>query len=237
MFPIIYLLSFICGATTFTTKTTFPSFHHNIYSHNHLQHSTKIMSLPSPQINSKANSNEEQPTVTIFSITNCKFCTKAKSLLTSKSIPYQEINIEYYPDKRNDMLQLSNSFTVPQIFFGNTLIGGCTDLEAWFDTNESLKDYISIEVDDRLLMPTYPPIVPKEEPLLRKEESFKYLKHLLQTDDSSDVPEYVQIADMLASELPLTSINGHKKVFSDDDLKQYLGTIIHNETICNRFMP
>mmetsp|Transcript_19755 Transcript_19755/g.24368 ORF Transcript_19755/g.24368 Transcript_19755/m.24368 type:complete len:339 (-) Transcript_19755:644-1660(-) len=73
--------------------------------------------------------------ITIFSITGCPFCIKSKEALKARNIPYLEINLSLYPDKRTDMLALSDSLTVPQIFFNETHIGGspklCALLEQW----------------------------------------------------------------------------------------------------------
>lgn len=68
--------------------------------------------------------------VTVFSISGCQFCIKAKNALANRSIPFVEINLTLHPDKRTDMLSLSDSFTVPQIFFNDKHIGGATEVLA-----------------------------------------------------------------------------------------------------------
>jgi len=62
--------------------------------------------------------------ITIFTIEDCKFCRRTKAALTSRNIPYTEINIEIYPQKRTDMISLSDKLTVPQVFFNDEHIGG-----------------------------------------------------------------------------------------------------------------
>ena len=183
--------------------------------------SSSSSSIESTSINKE---QEKRPIITIFSITNCKYCTRAKTLLKQKALSYQEINIELYPNKRNDMYSYSNSFTVPQLFFGNVLIGGCDKLEEFLDDNENvsyddlMKDYASTDADDdgtsfefdeRLSIPSYPPTVSNEEPLLRNEDNFHYLKLFLAKDSSyaSSILECAQVADSLANDLAFVSEN------------------------------
>lgn len=67
--------------------------------------------------------------VTLFAIDGCPHCIRAKTALKERKIPFTEINLTYHPDKRSDMLSLSNSLTVPQIFFNENLVqGGATAL-------------------------------------------------------------------------------------------------------------
>ena len=75
--------------------------------------------------------------ITIFTIEDCKFCRRTKAALTSRNIPYTEINIEIYPQKRTDMISLSDRLTVPQVFFNEKHIGGSEEtlklLSEWDD--------------------------------------------------------------------------------------------------------
>ena len=68
-------------------------------------------------------------TVVIYTSSLCGFCHKAKSLLKRKNILFDEINIDIYYEKREEMINRSNGKTsVPQIFFGDHHIGGCDEL-------------------------------------------------------------------------------------------------------------
>lgn len=67
-------------------------------------------------------------TVTLYTTDTCPYCRSAKSLLASKGIAMQEINIQREPGKLEEMLERSGRRTVPQIFFGDTHIGGFDDL-------------------------------------------------------------------------------------------------------------
>jgi glutaredoxin 3 len=67
-------------------------------------------------------------TVTLYTTDTCPYCRSAKSLLASKGISLQEINIQTQPGKLEEMLSRSGRRSVPQIFIGDTHIGGFDDL-------------------------------------------------------------------------------------------------------------
>ncbi len=60
----------------------------------------------------------------------CPFCVQAKQLLDSKSLAYSEISVDGDPELRLEMMNLSGRRTVPQIWVGETHVGGCDDLWA-----------------------------------------------------------------------------------------------------------
>ena len=69
--------------------------------------------------------------VEIYTTPTCGFCHAAKRLLTQKGITFAEISLAQHPEKRAEMMQRSNGGrTVPQIFIGETHVGGCDDLYA-----------------------------------------------------------------------------------------------------------
>ncbi len=68
--------------------------------------------------------------ITVYSSDWCPFCTRAKMLLDQKGVAYQEIKVDNQPSKRAEMTKLSGRTSVPQIFIGNTHVGGCDDLYA-----------------------------------------------------------------------------------------------------------
>jgi glutaredoxin 3 len=77
--------------------------------------------------------------IIVYSMSNCPYCTKAKNLLSSKGIPYKEINTDGYSDAEWDELcDRSGMKTLPQIFNGDNLIGGYTEL-AEVDGQDGLK--------------------------------------------------------------------------------------------------
>ena len=68
--------------------------------------------------------------VKLYSASYCPYCVKAKKLLESKNVTFEEIDVTD-PSTRDDMIKLSGGRkTVPQIFIGGNHIGGCDDLYA-----------------------------------------------------------------------------------------------------------
>ncbi len=71
------------------------------------------------------------PKIEIYSKTTCSYCYRAKRLLDSKGLDYEEYVIDYGGPKREEMIQRANGrTTVPQIFIDDRHIGGSDDLHA-----------------------------------------------------------------------------------------------------------
>ncbi len=68
--------------------------------------------------------------VIVYSSGYCGFCFRAKRLLDSKGISYQEISVDGHSDLRQQMSQVSGGRTVPQIIINDKAIGGCDELYA-----------------------------------------------------------------------------------------------------------
>ncbi len=68
--------------------------------------------------------------VTIYTTSTCPFCIRAKQLLDSKQVKYNEISVDNNPALRAEMTHLAGRHTVPQIFIDHQPIGGCDDLYA-----------------------------------------------------------------------------------------------------------
>lgn len=68
--------------------------------------------------------------ITIYLTRWCPFCTRAVALLDSKQVEYTAIDVDADPALRQEMMQRSNRRTVPQIFIGQTHVGGCDELYA-----------------------------------------------------------------------------------------------------------
>ena len=68
--------------------------------------------------------------VTIYTTQFCPYCVRAKQLLATKSVPFEEIKVDYDTSKRSEMMQLSGRRTVPQIWIGDQHVGGCDELYA-----------------------------------------------------------------------------------------------------------
>lgn len=71
------------------------------------------------------------PSIEIYTTPLCGFCHAAKRLLSGKGLSFTEYDLSRTPEKRPEMLGRSNGGrTVPQIFIGQTHVGGCDDLFA-----------------------------------------------------------------------------------------------------------
>ena len=68
--------------------------------------------------------------ITLYTMGHCPYCARAKSLLRSKGVAqWSEYDLEVVPEKREEMMELSNGrVTVPQIFINGQHIGGSDDL-------------------------------------------------------------------------------------------------------------
>ena len=71
-----------------------------------------------------------QPAVTLYVTDWCPYCQRAKALLTGKSLVFKEIDVDDDAKFREEMVARSGRRTVPQIFIGDTHVGGCDDLFA-----------------------------------------------------------------------------------------------------------
>ena len=71
------------------------------------------------------------PVIDIYTKFGCSFCFRAKRLLDSKGVDYNEFDITMGGPKRDEMMERAPmARTVPQIFIGDTYVGGSDDLHA-----------------------------------------------------------------------------------------------------------
>jgi glutaredoxin 3 len=69
--------------------------------------------------------------VLIYTTAVCPYCIRAKQLLKSRGVnEIEEVRIDLDPQRRDEMMQKTQRRTVPQIFIGETHVGGCDDLIA-----------------------------------------------------------------------------------------------------------
>ena len=69
--------------------------------------------------------------VLMYSTAICPYCVRAEQLLVRKGVPLiEKIRIDLDPAQRNEMMQRTGQRTVPQIFIGDTYVGGCDELYA-----------------------------------------------------------------------------------------------------------
>lgn len=69
--------------------------------------------------------------VKMYTTAVCPYCIRAKQLLKAKGVEQiEEIRIDLDPAQRDHMMQITGRRTVPQIYVGDTHVGGCDDLMA-----------------------------------------------------------------------------------------------------------
>lgn len=70
------------------------------------------------------------PRIVMYATGWCGYCARARALLRSKRLAFEEIDVDADPRARVEMMNRSGRRTVPQIFIGETHIGGCDELMA-----------------------------------------------------------------------------------------------------------
>ncbi|WP_448202813.1 glutaredoxin 3 [Azospirillum sp. sgz302134] len=69
--------------------------------------------------------------VVIYTTPFCPYCSRAKRLLDSKGVTYEEIDLYMQPGRRDEMVQRAEGrTTVPQIFIDGVPVGGSDDIHA-----------------------------------------------------------------------------------------------------------
>jgi glutaredoxin 3 len=66
--------------------------------------------------------------VSLYTTRFCPYCMYARELLDSKQVRYTDIAVDGSPEKRQEMMDRSGRYTVPQIWIGEQHIGGYDDL-------------------------------------------------------------------------------------------------------------
>lgn len=70
------------------------------------------------------------PRVVIYTSGWCPYCIRARHLLKTKGVSFEDIDVDADPARRDEMRRRSGRHTVPQIFIGDRHVGGCDDLHA-----------------------------------------------------------------------------------------------------------
>lgn len=70
-----------------------------------------------------------QPVV-IYTLRSCPYCVRAKGLLESRGVAYREVDVTFDPQERVRISRQTSHRTFPQIFVGESFIGGCDELFA-----------------------------------------------------------------------------------------------------------
>ena len=69
--------------------------------------------------------------VLMYTTAVCPYCIRAKKLLAERGVTQiEEVRVDLDPERRDEMMLKTKQRTVPQIFIGDTHVGGCDDLHA-----------------------------------------------------------------------------------------------------------
>ena len=69
--------------------------------------------------------------VLMYTTAVCPYCIRAKKLLAERGVTQiEEVRVDLDPKRRDEMMLKTKQRTVPQIFIGDTHVGGCDDLHA-----------------------------------------------------------------------------------------------------------
>jgi glutaredoxin 3 len=69
--------------------------------------------------------------VKMYTTAVCPYCIRAKQILKARGVEQiEEIRVDMQPEERMKMMEITGRRTVPQIFIGDTHVGGCDDLVA-----------------------------------------------------------------------------------------------------------
>ncbi len=69
--------------------------------------------------------------VKMYTTQVCPYCLRAKALLKQRGVDQiHEVRVDLDPAERDRMIEITGRRTVPQIFIGDTHVGGCDDLVA-----------------------------------------------------------------------------------------------------------
>lgn len=71
-----------------------------------------------------------QPEILIYTSATCSYCVAAANFLKSKGKQWREVRIDLDPAEREKMVALTKRTSVPQIFVGDTHVGGFDDMMA-----------------------------------------------------------------------------------------------------------
>lgn len=77
--------------------------------------------------------------ITLYHKDYCPYCKRAKKVLTAYGLQYREIEVTNNSAEFSNMVRRSGRKTVPQIFFGDTHIGGFDDLQQHIKRNKGIR--------------------------------------------------------------------------------------------------
>ncbi|KAL2465658.1 glutaredoxin-related [Abeliophyllum distichum] len=96
--------------------------------------------------------------ISFFSRSTCTDCTAVRSFFREKNLNIVEINIDVYPTREKELIERTDSGTVPQIFFNEKLIGGLVVLNSLRNSGmleKKIEEMLGIKCLDDVPEPLY----------------------------------------------------------------------------------
>lgn len=66
--------------------------------------------------------------ITMYTTATCPYCVAAKNFLASRGAAWDEVRVDLDFDRRREMVERAQRTSVPQIFIGDTHVGGFDDM-------------------------------------------------------------------------------------------------------------
>jgi glutaredoxin 3 len=86
--------------------------------------------VPPAEFQESALNAPSDPQITLYTSAVCGYCVAAKNFLRSRGLSWNEVRIDTDPAEREKMVALARRTSVPQIFVGDTHVGGYDDMMA-----------------------------------------------------------------------------------------------------------
>lgn len=97
----------------------------------HIQPFDPVSPFKFPEILlSQLSGPQPTPAITVYTSAMCGYCMAAKNFLKSRDLAWNEVRIDLDPSERERMMARARRTSVPQIFIGDTHVGGYDDLMA-----------------------------------------------------------------------------------------------------------
>jgi glutaredoxin 3 len=72
--------------------------------------------------------------IIVYTTEPCSFCARAKGVLKSRGLEYQEINLSRDPEGRAELARMTGMMSFPQVIIDGKLLGGYTEVQAAADS-------------------------------------------------------------------------------------------------------
>lgn len=90
----------------------------------------RIAKFPESALNTPQGAGRQPVEITLYTSAVCGYCVAAKNFLKSRGLEWREVRIDQDPVERQRMVERARRTSVPQIFVGQTHVGGYDDMMA-----------------------------------------------------------------------------------------------------------